>query len=101
MPEVPYRPLIPSSIAEEKKSYSRDESDYATLVAVQKAMENSLESLKHDFNAFEVLGEGDPEVVGRKLLIDIESRQISYHLIANLKSMVDSAIQRVDSINTN
>lgn len=91
------RPQVPELYSNEKPS-SEDAANYSTLKEVQAIIDKNLFDLEKNFNSFNVLNQPDPDVTVRKLLIDIESRQLAYLIIANLKATVDAAISKSKSI---
>jgi len=100
MDTLSYRADIQPGFIEKKREYSADENDYRTLKNVQKKLDNAIYDLEHSFNAFDVLSEEDPEIVARKLMIDIEARQLAFRYLIDLKAAIDGAINKVDSKNS-
>jgi len=96
-----YRSAVRPNFADEPKSSVKDEQDYSTLKAVQGILDQNLFDLEKNFNTFAVLNRPDKEQAAKDLLVDIEARQLAYSIIANVKEAVDSAISRVNSINSN
>lgn len=92
--EVPYRsPQV--NIGQAQQASSQDEQDYSTLLSVQGTLNDALNNLYKDFNAFEILKTDTPDEAAKKLMIDILGKQEAYDILVSVKSVIDSAIQGV------
>jgi len=91
--EIPYR--SPAHVAPGSPASSQDENDYSTLKEVKKILDESLEGLHKDFNAFTLLKGEDIEKVKNDLFNQVSARQVAYDLLVPIQSLVDSAIESV------
>lgn len=94
-----YRSAVRPEFSGTEKVHNKDEQDYSTLQLVQSLLSDAISQLSSDFNAFSVLSGGDPDAQAKDVLVDIRARQRTHSFLATLKTAVDSAIQRTDSIN--
>lgn len=91
---LPYRsPVTPTAAS---TPYTQDEQDYNTLKFVQNIFAEALDSLYKEFNAFDVLGDGNNEAVRDKMMRQIAGNQIAYDVLSPLKERIDNAIVKAD-----
>ncbi len=67
-----------------------DEDDYTTLKQVKKILDDGVDGLSTDFNAFDLSKDA------MKLEAQVAGRQIAYDILVPIQSMVDSAIKAVE-----
>lgn len=93
---IPYR--APVTAPTTNDAADRDEEEFSTLEDVKKTLDQALEALYKDFNAFDILKLlGSPKLddAARKLLVQIEAKQVAFDILMPLQSTIDSAIQNV------
>lgn len=86
--QIPY--LSPPTAPRKDDTTTADDADYSTLKSVKKILDDGINALKNDFNAFEL----GPDK------LDIETQilgyQTAYGILVPLQSMVDTAIKAVE-----
>lgn len=85
---IPYR--SPAKVTQAQPASDEDENDYRTLVEVKKILDDAMDGLSKNFNAFD-LAKNAPD-----LAVQVAARQVAYEILVPVQSMVDSAIQAVE-----
>lgn len=86
---IPY--LSPATAPTDDKVADNDEGDYRTLAEVKKILDEGIENLGKDFNAFDLSKDAKMDITAQ-----VAGRQIAYDILVPLQSMVDSAINAVN-----
>lgn len=93
---IPYRSPVTAPTTND--AVDRDAEEFSTLEDVKKTLDQAVEALSKDFNAFDILKLLESPTLdeaARKLLVQIEGKQIAYDILMPLQSTIDSAIQNV------
>ncbi|MGI9028152.1 MAG: hypothetical protein ACR2FM_04940 [Candidatus Saccharimonadales bacterium] len=92
---LPYRsPVTPAAAA---TPYLQDEQDYNTLKFVRDILEEAIDGLYKEFNAFDVLRDGTDTEIQDKMVRQIAGNQVAYDILSPLKERIDNAIATADS----
>jgi hypothetical protein len=75
---------------------STNEANYDTLQIVSKLLTDSMNGLYKDFNAFDILKEGDTFAAAGNLLRQVEAKQMAYDILSPALEAVDNAIKLID-----
>lgn len=94
--ELPYRSAVPISTGPAKDSIE-DEQHHSTLLVVFKMLDEAVEGLYKEFNAFTIRG-GDGHLISpQQILTEIDGNQKAYDIVAPLRDTVRDAIAKVDN----
>lgn len=93
--EIPYRSAIPDVMPDTERTMP-DEMNYDTLRNVGKILQDALDALAKDFNAFKVSPDKTTEEDAKLILRQIEVRQGVYDILAPVVDSVTTAMQVVD-----
>lgn len=86
--EIPF--FSPATAPSPDPVAENDEDDYTTLKEVKKILDDGIDNLSKDFNAFDLAKDA------AKLEAQVAGRQVAYDILVPLQSMVDSAIKAVE-----
>lgn len=95
---IPYRSAIPEDIIPKRK-WGHDDANQDTLKVVLEALEQAMEALYKDFNAFDVLEGKSKKEAAEALLRSIEAKQLAFDILTPLYETVKSAIHHVEKNN--
>lgn len=92
---IPYRSAVDSHAPSVKEDKARDQLDIGTLKRVQHLIDENINALYKNFNAFELL---DPKYKAEDVLIDIKARQMAYDILVPIRSEINGAVDDVEKV---
>lgn len=95
--DIPYRSPVTDMLSGASPSKTTsDEVDYNTLKEVRGILKASIDELYKDFNAFQPNKDDLPFDRIKKLLHEIESKQMAYNILAPIYDSIITAMKTVD-----
>lgn len=93
--DIPYRGIVTSPASAPAVS-STNEANYDTLQIARKLLQDGIDGLYKDFNAFDILKAEDKEKASANLLRQVEAKQMAFDILSPVLEAVDNAVKLVD-----
>lgn len=95
--DIPYRAPYGLDLPGEAKDSIEDEAQFNTLKTIQKYLNQQVQALQKDFNAFDVLTHVNPKEAAEALLVEIMAKQAAYKILFPILEMLNGPISAVEA----